>query len=375
MNRFNISLMAERLTAYAIERQNSAERHQHPGFPSWMEQRRLWTDAILQGMTRLEGRDPAPELMDWYDQRLEAAHGHAAVEPLPANEQAALIRDLSRYTAALEATGDDRRRQIAVVADLLEDMVTHLSWDYHKSGLARAAEQTESTLQRMTARMPIRFTRILLGGERGPCESDFVSGAVTGADAVKATALYERMCSQYPEVAEWPATCTVCVGRGLDSALGTTDASDFDLDIIRNTGDRFLKLPGVRGVGTHELEIPADELIRVLKIEPGTAPEIVTMPNMLDAFQAAVGGYIETVGLDANVALVCNEKGKLIGLPANRQVGGDIIAGTFLIVGAEYGEFCSLSDADAAHYAEQFAQPMPACSEPEKPTQWEFYVL
>ncbi len=185
----------------------------------------------------------------------------------------------------------------------------------------------------MTARMPIRFTRILLGGERGPCESDFVSGAVTDADAVKATALYERMCSQYPEVAEWPAICTVCVGRGLDSALGTTDTSDFDLDIIRNTGDRFLKLPGVRGVGAHELKIPADDLIRVLKVEPGTAPEIVTMPNMLDAFQEAVGGYIETVGLDANAVLVCNEEGKLIGLPANRQVGGDIIAGTFLIVG------------------------------------------
>ena len=128
MDRFNISLMTERLTAYAIERQNSTERHQHPGFPSWMEQRRHWTDAILQGMTRLEGRDPAPELMDWYDQRLEAAHGHVAVEPLPANEQAALIRDLSRYVSALETTGDDRRRQIAVVADLLEDMVTHLGW-------------------------------------------------------------------------------------------------------------------------------------------------------------------------------------------------------------------------------------------------------
>ena len=375
MNRFNISLMAERLTAYAIERQNSVERHQHPGFPSWMEQRRHWTDAILQGMTRLEGRAPAPELMDWYDQRLEAAHGHAAVEPLPANEQAALIRELSRYVSALETTGGDRRRQITVVADLLEDMATHLSWDYHKSGLARAAEQAESTIQRMTARMPIRFTRILLGGERGPCESDFVSGTVTDADAVKATALYERMCSQYPEVAEWPALCTVCVGRGLDSALGTTDASDFDLDIIRNTGDRFLKLPDVRGVGAHELKIPADELIRVLKVEPGQAPEIVTMPNMLDAFQAAVGGYIETVGLDANATLVCNEEGKLTGLPANRQVAGDIIAGTFLVVGAEDGEFCSLSDVDAAHYAEQFAQPLPSYSEPEKPTQWEFYVL
>ena len=115
--------------------------------------------------------------------------------------------------------------------------------------------------------------------------------------------------------------------------------------------------------------------IQVLKIAPGQAPEIVNTPNTLDAFQEAVGGYIEAVELDANAVLVCNEEGKLTGPPANRQVGGDIIAGTFLIVGAEDGEFCSLSDADAAHYAKQFAQPMPSHSKPEEPTQWEFYVL
>lgn len=112
--------------------------------------------------------------------------------------------------------------------------------------------------------------------------------------------------------------------------------------------------------------------IQVLKIVPGQAPGTVTMPNTLEAFQEAVGGDIETVGLDANATLVCNAFGKLMGLPANRQVGGDTIAGTFLIVGAEDGEFCSLSDADAAHYAEKFAGPMPV---QEGPTTWEFHVF
>ena len=112
--------------------------------------------------------------------------------------------------------------------------------------------------------------------------------------------------------------------------------------------------------------------IQVLKIVPGQAPETVTMPDTLEAFQTAVGGYIEAVGLDANAVLVCNESGKLMGLPANRQVGGDTIAGTFLIVGAEDGEFCSLSDADAAHYAEKFAEPIPV---QEGPTTWEFHVF
>lgn len=112
--------------------------------------------------------------------------------------------------------------------------------------------------------------------------------------------------------------------------------------------------------------------IQVLKIVPGQVPETVTMPNTLDAFQAAVGGDIEAVGLDANVVLVCNEEGKLMGLPTNRELNGDIIAGTFLIVGAEDGDFCSLSDADAAHYAEKFAEPMPV---QEGPTTWEFHVF
>ncbi len=126
---FNIPLTAERLTAYAIERQNGSGRYRHPGAPSWEEQRRLWTDAILQGMARLEGLEPDPALMEQYDRQLKAARGCAAAEPLPLNEQTALIRDLSRFISALEAAGGDRRRQVAVVGDLLEDMVTHLSWD------------------------------------------------------------------------------------------------------------------------------------------------------------------------------------------------------------------------------------------------------
>ena len=114
------------------------------------------------------------------------------------------------------------------------------------------------------------------------------------------------------------------------------------------------------------------ENINVLKVEPGQTPKMIAMPNTLEAFQAAVGGYIEVLRLDANALLVCNEEGKLIDLPANRQVDGDTIAGTFLIAGDEDGDFCSLSDADAAYYAERFAQPIPV---PDGPTKWEFHVF
>lgn len=112
--------------------------------------------------------------------------------------------------------------------------------------------------------------------------------------------------------------------------------------------------------------------IRVLLMEPGVLPRAATIPNTLEALQQAVGGYIEAVELEDGVCLICNEEGKLMGLPANRRVGSDIIAGTFLIVGEADGEFRSLPDADAVHYAEQFAQPVP---DRGGPTQWEFHVL
>ena len=94
--------------------------------------------------------------------------------------------------------------------------------------------------------------------------------------------------------------------------------------------------------------------------------------NFIQSLRNNPAAIIETVGLDANATLICNEEGKLTGLPANRQVNGDTIAGTFLIVGNEDGDFCSLSDADAAHYVEKFAEPMPV---QEGPTTWEFHVF
>ncbi len=250
MDRFNIPRVAEALTIYAIERQNGMERHQPPGAPTWSEQRRFWTDAILQGMAKLEGLQPDPKLMERYDQRLKEARGCAAVEPLPLKEQTALIRELSRFISALEATGDDRRRQVAVVGDLLDDMFTHRSWGFRENGLSKTREQAESTLLRMTAQMPIRFTRVLLGGDAGPhWASGFVSGSVTDTEAVKKTDVYAKAVQTCPEITSWPALCTVYVGRGLDSAWGTADACEFDLEIMNSAGDRFLDQRGVRWVG------------------------------------------------------------------------------------------------------------------------------
>ena len=96
MEKYDISLAAEGLTAYAIERQSNFERHQPRGKSPWAESRRFWMDAILQGMVRLEGGTPDPEMMARFDQRLSAAHGCAAVEMTPPSAQKELIRAVSR---------------------------------------------------------------------------------------------------------------------------------------------------------------------------------------------------------------------------------------------------------------------------------------
>lgn len=108
-----------------------------------------------------------------------------------------------------------------------------------------------------------------------------------------------------------------------------------------------------------------EPVIKVLKVEPDKAPELIEMPNELDAMQALVGGYIEVYPLAEDVAIVCNEEGKMNGLELNRPIyhNGkmvEIIAGTFFIAGDDIsiGEFVSLTDEQIAQYSKQFHSPV-----------------
>ncbi len=256
MEIFNIPLVAEGLTAYAIERQNGFERHQPDGAPSWAEQRRFWTDAILQGMTRLEGHEPDPTQMDQYDRELERTRGFLT-SPASAQLQNDTIRELQSYVRTLEATGDDRRRQIKAVSELLEDMASHLPWAGAANTLDCARDEADRALVRMTAQMPIRFTHIVLGGDAGPhWASGFVSGSVTDDEAVRQSLVYQNAVRDYPEIKNWATFCVVYVGHGLPSALGTVDASSFDLEIMNRAGDRFLDEWGIRWLsGPYQMTI------------------------------------------------------------------------------------------------------------------------
>ena len=107
-----------------------------------------------------------------------------------------------------------------------------------------------------------------------------------------------------------------------------------------------------------------EETIRVLLVESESYPREVEIKNDLSGLQEAVGGMIETVyPFEDEACIVCNDNGKIDGLPPNRALrddkGGvaDVIAGSFLIVGLQADGFRSLEDDQISRYEKQFHQP------------------
>ena len=100
------------------------------------------------------------------------------------------------------------------------------------------------------------------------------------------------------------------------------------------------------------------EKIKCLLVEPYKLPKEIEIDNTLEAKQEIVGGWIECVYLpnDNSVVLICNEEGKINGMKLNRDIGHDIIAGPFLIVGDDYenGDFKSLTDNQILKYKMRF---------------------
>lgn len=101
--------------------------------------------------------------------------------------------------------------------------------------------------------------------------------------------------------------------------------------------------------------------ILAVVVEPGKDAEIKEIDSDLKSLQSIVGGYIEAIyPFRDDVALVCNDEGKINGLPYNRFLlddngrAYDIIAGTFIIVGLTHDSFGSLDQDMAQKYANLF---------------------
>ena len=107
-------------------------------------------------------------------------------------------------------------------------------------------------------------------------------------------------------------------------------------------------------------------MLKILAVEPGRPPVPRTIPHTLHAMQALVGGPIQAVyPFEEPVALICNEEGKLEGLPPNRDLWDedgtlyDVVCGTFFLCAAPPDEdtFRSLTEEQVRHYQERFARP------------------
>lgn len=104
--------------------------------------------------------------------------------------------------------------------------------------------------------------------------------------------------------------------------------------------------------------------MKVLVVEVGRQPMVKEIDGSLRSMQEIVGGYIQPVyPWREEVALVCNEEGKINGLPLNRPLLDDrgqlvdIIAGTFFICSApiDSESFQSLTDEQIERYSRLFS--------------------
>lgn len=105
--------------------------------------------------------------------------------------------------------------------------------------------------------------------------------------------------------------------------------------------------------------------MRVLVVEPERRPEVREISDSLKEMQGIVGGLIQPIYLDDSVALVCNDEGKLMDLPANRGLRDkdgqiyDIVFGTFFLCGApaDSDHFTSLTMEQIDQYRKMFYTP------------------
>ena len=99
-------------------------------------------------------------------------------------------------------------------------------------------------------------------------------------------------------------------------------------------------------------------LWRIVFVEPGKPAYAAEIEGTLRAEQRAVGGKIEIVCNQDDTAILCNEEGKLEGLPANRRIdGGGVLVGNFFAIGEGEENFRSLTEEEIQKYLARFAEP------------------
>jgi len=90
--------------------------------------------------------------------------------------------------------------------------------------------------------------------------------------------------------------------------------------------------------------------ITVFVKEPGKAPEARRIPNELASLQEIVGGWIETMTVGSDIVVICNEEGRLLGLPYNCKICGLDIFGTIILAGVKGENFADVYSKERLRY-------------------------
>jgi len=104
--------------------------------------------------------------------------------------------------------------------------------------------------------------------------------------------------------------------------------------------------------------------ITVLMVEPGKEARVEEIDTKLESLQKIVDGLIQTYyPFEDPVCIVCNDEGKIMGLPLNRAICNeegeimDIIAGTFIVCDVSGPDFASLNEEQIQKYKTLFLSP------------------
>lgn len=142
-------------------------------------------------------------------------------------------------------------------------------------------------------------------------------------------------------------------------------------DVVEVVGDAEVE-PGFYfcdRIGFQKVEFDAsragkqDSKITVVLLEPGKLARVAEIDSSVAGLQAAVDGWFEAVyPFEEETCIVCNEEGKIRGMPLNRSIRmdgqiADIIAGPCFVCDCSNSRFGSLSKEQQERYLKLFKYP------------------
>lgn len=147
-------------------------------------------------------------------------------------------------------------------------------------------------------------------------------------------------------------------------SLSVSDIVEVIQSSVTEPGFYFCDSIGFQKVEFDTSRVPdKEETIRVVLLEPGKLARVADIDSSLEGLQKTVNGLIEAAyPFEEEVCIICNEEGKLNGMPLNRAIRcegqiTDIIAGPCFVCSCDKASFGSLTEAQQQKYLKMFKYP------------------